>query len=124
VEVSVWTYGNVIKDHTNNTYIDTDLKPSTQTYTTTTPVNGADNPHNPIWYKPSQEPFKFEVEEEEIDMVVFRVLDSTVKNKIIGYYAITVGDIREGLRVVPLKGEYGLPLVSGDLLVEVYKQRI
>jgi len=41
--------------------------------------------------------------------------------KFIGYYAITVADMREGLRVVPLKGDYGIPLVSGDLLVEVNK---
>jgi len=69
-----------------------------------------------------------------LDMIVFKVTDVSVSNSfspmnrqindIIGYYAITVDDMREGFRVVPLKGENGAPLVNGDLLVYIKKERI
>jgi len=63
-------------------------------------------------------------------MVVFKVTDDSVTssiflssvNNIIGYYAITIADMREGFRVVPLKGENGIPLPHGDLLVYIKKE--
>jgi len=77
---------------------------------------------------------KFICTDPHLDMVVFKVTDESIThsfsplnrqiNDIIGYYAITVNDIREGFRVVPLKGEHGAPLVHGDLLVYVSKKMI
>jgi hypothetical protein len=65
----------------------------------------------------------------ELDMVVFKVTDDATYNfftspvnKIIGYYAISVCDMREGFRVVPLKGENGVPLPHGELLVYIRKE--
>jgi len=77
-----------------------------------------------------EQPFKFVVKDKELDMLVFKVFDNSdddtilgIKmnadaNRVIGYYAITVDDIREGIRVVPLKGELGAPLLHGDLMVK------
>jgi len=54
-------------------------------------------------------------------MILFLVRDYRPKQNypIIGYYAITVADISVGYRVVPLKGEWGAPLISGQLLVKI-----
>jgi len=77
------------------------------------------------------QPFSFQVTDPELEMIVFKVFDNSADenilgvkmnqeaNKIIGYYAITVADMRKGIRVVPLKGEMGAPLVAGDLLVKI-----
>eukprot|EP01124_Arcella_intermedia_P007747 TRINITY_DN14796_c0_g1_i3.p1 TRINITY_DN14796_c0_g1~~TRINITY_DN14796_c0_g1_i3.p1 ORF type:complete len:1139 (-),score=320.72 TRINITY_DN14796_c0_g1_i3:41-3457(-) len=58
-----------------------------------------------------------------VDMVVFRVLDRNVtakdKNDVIGYFAIRVEDMRTGFRVVPLRGDMGLPHIHASLLVHV-----
>jgi len=84
--------------------------------------------HNPIWFRPDVK-YKFDIQDKDIDMIVFEVKDSeendksfgkTVnRNRTIGYYAITVSDMRQGLRVVPLKGEDGAPLITGQLIVWV-----
>jgi len=78
-----------------------------------------------------EQPFKFVVEDKELDMLVFKVFDNSDDdtilgfrinadaNRVIGYYAITVDDLREGIRVVPLKGELGAPLLHGDLMVKI-----
>jgi len=78
-----------------------------------------------------KQPFKFVVADKELDMLVFKVFDNseddtilgvktnTDANRVIGYYAITVDDLREGIRVVPLKGELGAPLLHGDLMVRI-----
>jgi hypothetical protein len=71
----------------------------------------------------------FQSTDQELDMVVFKVTDESATsglflssvNNIIGYYAITVADMREGFRVVPLKGENGVPLPHGELLVYIRK---
>jgi len=84
VEVSVWNYGNVIQDYSKEEISklqDTDLSPSVQVYTTSPPTNGEENPHNPIW---NQQPFKFKVEEPELDMVVFKVTDTSSEDHLGG----------------------------------------
>jgi len=35
-----------------------------------------------------------------------------------------VADIRKGIRVVPLKGEFGAPLIAGDLLVKIEMEEV
>jgi len=66
-----------------------------------------------------------------LDILVFKVTDENVtksislvdkKNDIIGYFAIALEDVREGYRVVPLKGEHGALLDNGNLLVYIKKR--
>uniref|UniRef100_A0A6B2KZP2 Phosphoinositide phospholipase C n=1 Tax=Arcella intermedia TaxID=1963864 RepID=A0A6B2KZP2_9EUKA len=68
-------------------------------------------------------PFEFEIKNEDFETIVFRVIDRNIlsesQNDVIGYFAIRVADMRNGFRVVPLKGEMGTPLLHGSLLVYV-----
>jgi len=113
-------------------------------------TQNSNDPHNPIFWqekedqhtdenikspnkKVDKQPFCFDVHDPELEMIVFKVFDTRKYrnavgakvyqdvNKIIGYYAITVADMRQGIRVVPLKGKLGAPLIAGDLMVEIRK---
>jgi len=158
VEVSHWTPENIDNKELKETK-NFEVPPSfSQQNKYVYYTKHSDNPHNPIFYDKSSgsakgklekemtnkkrdvidkrvhvdpQPFSFQIQEPELEMIVFKVFDNNEDenilgfkmnqdaNKIIGYFAITVADMRKGIRVVPLKGEFGAPLIAGDLLVKI-----
>jgi len=99
-----------------NTIID-EIEASFEICECQTPLLPASNPYNPQW----DFPFSYKIHNIETEMILFLVRDHRPKLNcpFIGYYAITVADISVGYRVIPLKGDQGLPLISGQLFVYI-----